>query len=237
MESPIRPQNKFNTNVKSFSEMQNEEEAPRRSNILRKLASNRTLLVVIAVLQIIMIILILNPAAIIRNFQNQQLINEVASKTTINTAENPVIATVTNAQRVRDENAANEQVYKDAQNGDYVLGYSDKMIIYRQSTGTIIYEGANPSTLITNAQQKLIEDITTKAKELGLVEDESEEIPQISLITDVKSLQTANPEFYSLARNNDIVALFAQSQLIVLYNQETATIVNSGEYTTSITTL
>lgn len=234
MQSPSNQQYlQQSPNQQYYSQQGNSNQS--KLSFLSRLTHNRTLLIIIAVLQIIMIVLIINPAALWQQFQNQQIINEVASKTTVNSLENPVIATVTNADQLRDQNAAQAQVYKDAQNGDYVLGYSDKMIIYRRSDGTIVYEGDTPTGLVNNAQKKIVDDITSKAKELGLIEDNSTEAPQISIITDVKSLQAANPNFYSVARNNDIVALFPSSQLIVLYNQETATIVNSGNYSTNIT--
>lgn len=200
----------------------------------RKAFEGKGLLVLIAVLQIIMILLIINPVALIQQFQNQQLINEVAGKVEITSGETPVIATVTNPDELRNANGAQAQVYKDAEMGDYVLGYSDRLIIYRRSTGTIIYDGVTPSGLVNEAQQAIIEKLTTKAKDRSLISQDSTEIPQISLITDIDTLRKTDPAFYAPAKNNDIVGLFAQAQIIVLYNQESDSIVNTGKYSTSI---
>ena len=195
------------------------------------------LLIVVALLQIIIVVLILNPTSLIQQYQNNQIINEVAAKTAVNTSESPTIATVTDADQLRKANAAQAEVYKDAQNGDYVLLYSDKMIIYRKSSGEVIYNGDNPNDLVTHTQQKLLSSIQDKAKAQNLIPADSTETPQISVITDVKPLKESNPDFYANARNNDIVALFAQEQLIVLYNQDTATIINTGKYATNISNL
>lgn len=200
----------------------------------RKAFEGKGLLVLIAVLQIIMILLIINPVAIIQQLQNQQLINEVASKVEITSGETPVIATVTDPEELRNANGAQAQVYKDAQSGDYVLGYSDRLIIYRRASGTIIYDGVTPSGLVNQAQELIIEKITTKAKDRSLISQDSTEIPQISLITDIDTLKKTDPTFYATAKNNDIVGLFAQAQIIVLYNQESDSIVNTGKYSTSI---
>ncbi len=169
-----------------------------------------------------------------QQFQNNQLINEVKGKVEITSSETPVIATVTNADELRNANGAQAQIYKDAEAGDYVLGYSDRLIIYRRSTGTIIYDGVTPSGLVNEAQTRIIETITTKAKDMRVISASSTEVPQISIITDVDTLKTNDPAFYANAKNNDIVGLFASAQVIVLYSQESESIINSGKYATSI---
>lgn len=206
----------------------------KKKRSIKSIFSSKLLLGLVVVLQLIMIFLILNPIAIIQDIQNRQLINEVASKTSLNTAETPVIATITNADTLRAENAIQAEVYKDAQSGDYVLAYTDKMIIYRRGEGRVIYEGDNPNQLLNKTQQKLIDDIVASAKEQGIIDSASKEVPQISIISDVKSLAASDPTFYRSARNNDIIVLFAESQVIALYNQETGEIFNHGQYQTTI---
>ncbi len=236
-QSPLQQNQNSQHNFSQQQVMPPNQAKKGRKSFLKRIWNTKSVLIIVAILQIIIIVLILNPVALVQQYQNQQIINEVAAKTAVNTAESPVIATITNADQLRSANAAQAQVYKDAQNGDYVLGYSDKMIIYRRGTGEVIYNGDNPNDLVTHTQEKLVSDIVDKAKKQNLISSDSTETPQISIITDVKSLQTANPDFYSIARNNDIVALFPQEQLIVLYNQETSTIVNSGKYSTNISNL
>lgn len=201
---------------------------------LQSVFTTKGLLVLVAVLQIIMILLIINPGALWQQFQNNMLLGEVSSKVSITSQETPIIATVTNADELRNANGAQAQIYKDAQTGDYVIGFSDRLIIYRRSTGEIIYDGVTPSGLVNETQQRITEIVATKAKEAGLIPQNSTEIPQISLITDIETLSKTNPEFYSNANNNDIVGLFAQAQVIVVYNQESDSIINSGRYSTSI---
>ncbi len=88
--------------------------------------------------------------------------------------------------------------------------------------------------LLRLSKEKVIEDIIRVAKEQNLLPAESTETPQISIVTDTRALQQSNPEFYKVARNNDLIALFPAHQLIILYNQETSSIINSGSYSTTI---
>lgn len=200
-----------------------------------QILNNRALLIVIIVLQIIIIVLLfVNPIYLIQEYRNQQIIEQVAAKTDIDSSETPLVAEITDIASLKAANDIQAQVYKDAQNGDYVLGYTNKMIIFRPSTQAIIYEGDNPNDLLTKAQEKVIEDIIRVAKEQNLLPAESTETPQISIVTDTRALQQSNPEFYKVARNNDLIALFPAHQLIILYNQETSSIINSGSYSTTI---
>src|SRR5688572_7729631 len=92
--------------------------SPKRRFNIKSLLNNKGLLALILVLQLIIIILLLNPAALIQQFQNQQIVNEVSKLTTVNNAQAPVIALVSDADQLRGENEYQKQVYKDAQNGD-----------------------------------------------------------------------------------------------------------------------
>lgn len=205
-------------------------------NLLSKVKGffkNKSTLVII-ILQIVIIVLLLNPTTLIQKVNEWQVVSAVSGLTAVNTAETPVIATITDAQGLRDENAIQAEVYKDAQNGDYVLGYADKMIIYRKQENKIVYEGDSPTDLLTKNQEALITSIVTKAKEQGVISNDSEEDPELSVVTDIATLQAQNPSFYSSARNNDIIAVFSQTGVILLYNNDTGSIINHGTFTTQI---
>lgn len=241
MQSPLNSQS-----GQKFSEMKGSNtfsQPKKKKGISLRGMFNSKSIVLIVVLQIIMIVLLLlnlfglSPAAIIQNMQNQQVISELSSKTTVPSGETPVIATVTDANKLREENAVQAEVYKDAQNGDFVIGYGEKMYIFRRSEGRIVYEGDNPNTALTKAQEKIISEIVTAARDSGVITTANDETPQLSLITDVKALQTNDPVFYKNARANDIIALFPQAEVILIYNQESKTVVNYGNYTTQITAL
>jgi len=227
------------TNTQSWSQQMSSPkliptEKVRLLSRIKGLFTTKTFLGLIVILQIVIIALILNPVALYQQYQNQQVINEVGALTTLNTGETPVIAQVSDAEALRKENSIQAQVYKDAKNGDYVLGYTNKLIIYRKGETKLIYDGDTPSAVLTKNQELIITDISTKAKEAGLIDTDSQETPQVSVITDITKLKSENPTFYSIARNNDVVAVFSESQLIVLYNIESKSILNSGKFTTNI---
>lgn len=195
-----------------------------------------TLLTIIAILQLVLIVIAINPAQLYQQWQDQLTINEIAAKAEFDRNSNPVLAVITDVEALRSDNGANAQVYKDAQNGDSVLGIGQqRIIVYRRSEGKIVYDGDNPATLVTKAQEKLVNDVKERAKARGLVPQDSTETPQLSLVTDAQSLLAADPNFYKNARNGDVIAIFQQAKLIVLYNQESNEIFSYGAYNTSIT--
>jgi len=228
---------------KPLSWNSNQENSQTKSNTYKKTGffqkvknafSVKTFLALIVILQIVIVALILNPLKLYQDYQNQQVLSEVGALTTLNKSETPVIAQVSDAEALRKENAIQAQVYKDAKNGDYVIGYTDKLIIYRKEEGKLIYNGDTPSAVLTKSQQDIIDGIIEKTKEKNLISQDSTEQPQVSIVSDISKLKGQNPTFYANARNNDVVAIFSDSQVIVLYNLETKTIINSGKFVTSI---
>jgi hypothetical protein len=219
-----------------YTQLNKQEKGGIINKIKRPFQNKGTSVIILlqVVIILLLIVVLINPATIIQKINESQVLSAVASLTTINTAESPVIAVISDAQGLREENAIQAEVYKDAQNGDYVLGYSDKMIIYRKQDNTIIYEGDSPTDMLTKNQETLMNSIISKAKEQGIIPSTSEEEPALSVVTDIAVLQAQDPTFYSSARNNDIIAIFSQAEVILLYNNDTGSIIKSGTYTTQI---
>lgn len=65
----------------------------------------------------------------------QDLVKRVSSMVVVNEAEEPSIATVNNADGLRAENPA---FYRDAENGDRLLIWSDRVVLYSESKQKII---------------------------------------------------------------------------------------------------
>lgn len=203
----------------------------------RKLFSRENLLPAMAALQVLTllaVIYIINPIGIYQNNTTGEIIKEVSQLTTTNPLETPLVNVIKDVQKIKELNAINAEVYKNATNGDYVVGYSDKMIIYRRQSGDIIYEGQTPAAILESTQQTIITGVTNKAKEAKLIEASSTEAPQVSIVTDAAKLKEENPSFYANAQTNDVIALFSSKKLIVLYRPSTSTIINSGAYNTTI---
>ena len=212
------------------------EQKPRKEkrSILKMLTNIKTIAVMIVVLQVIIIVLIINPINLYNQALNNQIINEVSKLAIVDPTQTPVIAVVSDADKLRGANAVQGAVYKDAKNGDYVLGYTNKLIIYRRAEGKVIYDGDNPNTVLDKAQKTAVASIISKAKAAGLLESSSEEQPQLSTVTDPELLKKQDATFYKDAQKDDIIAVFPQKGLIVIYRQNVDVIIKSGKYQTVI---
>lgn len=66
---------------------------------------------------------------------NAKLVEEVSAKILLPSDQTPTIATITNVDELK---KVNEAFYRDAQNGDRILFYSTRAVIYRESDHKII---------------------------------------------------------------------------------------------------
>src|SRR5690606_31739246 len=213
MESSIRPST-FNQSAKSSTQRSIRLDKP-KGKILSKVFTTKGLLAVVAVLQVVilgLLIVIINPAAVFEQLDAVRVINLVSRQVSVPPSEVPVIARVgdnkllPNLDTLKSQNEVNAQVYKDARDGDYVLGFTSKLVIYRLADNKIIYEGDNPQKILENTQKAIVENVVKKAKERGLIQNDSDETPQVAVVTDPNALRQANPEFYRDAQQNDILA-------------------------------
>ena len=108
------------------------------------------------------------------------------------------------------------------------------MIVYRRQEGKLIYDGLNPQSKLESTQQELITNIITAAKARGTIDQDSIEIPQVSVVTDARKLRESNAGFYASARNGDILAYFLDSGVVVLYRDDAKSIINAGAHNTQI---
>ncbi|MBW7953243.1 hypothetical protein H3C67_00440 [Candidatus Dojkabacteria bacterium] len=191
---------------------------------------------IIIILLVINIVLTINPPYLAQKNLTQQVTEEVAALVQVNPFENPVVSVVADAESLRKANSIQAEVYANANNGDYVLGFSDKMVIYRRETGEIIYQGESPGVLLNKNQQALRDSVVNAAVSAGLISQNTDANPQMSVVTDPTVLQKQDPEFYAKAKAGDIIAIFAEQQLILLVRTSAgqATIVERGVYNTQI---
>ena len=206
-----------------------------RNRILTFVASMKFLVIVIIILQIIVIYFLINPINLISQLSSVQVLNKVAALTVVPT-EIPNVGvvgdnkTLPDIETIKKANSVQAQVFKDAKNGDYVLNYTTKFVIYRESENKLIYDGDSPTSIINKAQETILTNVTAKAKELGVIDNNSTEQPQLQAVTDAATLKSSNSTFYSDVQNDDVVALFAQAKKIVLYRPSTNTIIKYGQY-------
>lgn len=136
---------------------------------------------------------------------------------------------------LKGQNDIQDEVYKDAQSGDYVVIFNDRMIIYRRDSRTVVYEGDSPAQIAQNNQLAVVNAIIEKAKDQRIIDSSSEETPQVSQVTDPQKLIEQNADFYARAEEGDLIAVFPQSKKIILYNPNNQSIYKTGNVDTVIT--
>ncbi|MCS7317780.1 MAG: hypothetical protein NZZ41_05685 [Candidatus Dojkabacteria bacterium] len=134
-----------------------------------------------------------------------------------------------------------EEVFKNAQDGDYVLVYAgangapDRMIIYRESTNTIIYDGKTVATLDQENRTALLNRVIEAAKKSNLIPSDYSDLPIAQVVADsVKFKQENDLAFFRDVQNGDIIATFKPSNgqsLILIYRPATNTITKIGYQT------
>lgn len=220
---------KSSTNYRSPSKL-----AVNKDAIFEFLFSVRGVITVLVILNIITLYFVLNPLFLRQTSENQKILNEVEKLTDINTFETPVFSRIKDVETIKASSGINAEVYQNAQNGDYVLGFSDKMVIYRRDEKSIVYEGDSPGMILQRQQQEVIATIIDKAKKLNLVEANYSSTPQLSVVTDEELVKQTNPDFYANTKNGDIIAFFTDKNVILVYNPDSDTVVNFGRFTTQI---
>ncbi|MFQ5492570.1 MAG: hypothetical protein ACE5DX_00200 [Candidatus Dojkabacteria bacterium] len=192
--------------------------------------------VVLFVLQLVTLYLVVNPPYLAQQNLTRQVIDEVSQMVEVNPFETPIVSVVADAESLRSANNIQGDVYANAQDGDYVLGFSDKMVIYRRETGEVVYEGESPGSILNKNQQNLRQSVINAAQTKGLIPEGEEVNPQMSVVTDPAVLRSQDASFYANVQEGDVIAVFPSKQLIVLVraNESGTSVIQSGSYTTSI---
>jgi hypothetical protein len=206
------------------------------TQITNKLKTKQLLgvgLLIILLLQLGIFYLALNPINVYNQLTTVQVINEVVKTASLPPNELPQVGIIGDKKNLQDietlkkGNAIDAEIYKDAKDGDYVLGYTSKLVIYRPDGKKIIYEGDTPQQKVGKLQQNLIAVVQKKALEAKLISTETA-VPQASVVTDPAKVSSSNP-FYKDIQKDDIVANFSNPDLIVIYRPSTDSIVKSGQ--------
>jgi hypothetical protein len=204
------------------------------------LTKPRNLLLMILALQIAITYIVFNPINIINQYNTVQVMNRVSAKSAVPPQELPVIAmigdmkTLPKHAELITNNQINATVYSEAKDGDYVLGYSTKMIIYRFSEDKIVYDGDSPVQINQKTQTSILNLLVAKAKEQGLIAQDSTEIPSASIVTDAAPVRASSPSFYQRVQNEDIVGFFNSSSKVIVVRASTGEVINSGTISTII---
>ena len=197
------------------------------------------LILVILVMQGLFLYLLINPINVLNQLNSVNIINKVTAANNLPINELPQIGVVgdkkslADAETIRKTNVIDAEVYKDAKDGDYVLGYTTRLVIYRPSEDKVIYDGQSSQQKLQAGQQTLITSIVKQAVAANLVPKDYAQIPQISVVTSAEDLRKGN-EFYKDVIKDDLVATFTNPNLVAIYRPSTQQIIKSGQFQISI---
>lgn len=201
--------------------------------LLKIVSSTKFLVAAIIVVQILILIVFLNPVGLLNQFSANQLINKISTLTSIPN-ETPLamgqlgVNSFPSAEQLKEQDLESAQVYKDALDQDYLVIYSTKMIIFRESENRIIYEGPTPNQIFLENQKDIAEKLIAKAKEQGIISQDSAEAPYLKQITtDLEDLKDVNSAFYNNAAVSDVIAIFVIENKLILYRPSNDSIVGN----------
>ncbi len=165
---------------------------------------------------------------------NSEIVDKVAKLITLDPTQTPQVGTINDVDTLKQNNVVLAQVYKDAQNGDYLLAYTDKYIIFRDSENKIIYNGDSPSKIISDTQKKVTDKIALLVKSAKILTVDDTEDPQLSPVTDDILQNAASSDFYKDVKKDDVIGLFSKNHIIVIYRPSSDNLVSMGSYETVI---
>lgn len=197
-------------------------------------AFNKVLLLLIFLLLVGLVYLNVFPPSLSEQRKVQAMVQKIAKQDTeVSSKEFPQFAVVTDPDALRKQNDIMATIYKDAQKDDYVFGFSNKMVIYREKENKIVYKGPSPQQLLLSQQQQIIDKMMAKLKKDQIISQNSQEVPQLSVVSDLAALKNADQTMYGNAQVGDITAVFPQSQLFVLYRPSSDQVITSGKVSTN----
>jgi hypothetical protein len=198
---------------------------------------------VILIMQGLFLYFLINPINVVNQLSSVQKINKITTltQTPLPINELPQIGvvgdntTLGDIETIKSTNKIDGEVYKNAANGDYVLGYSNagRLVIFRPSEDKIIYDGESSTKKAQVGQQTLVATVIKSAAASGLIPADYKLVPQVSVVTSAEDLKKGN-DFYRDVLKDDLVATFTTPNLVAIYRPSTQQIVKSGQFQISL---
>jgi hypothetical protein len=153
--------------------------------------------------------------------ENRAILKKVAELTEIDPSEQALIVTIKDLEALKNSNPLNDLVYKNAKNGDKVIGFADRMIIYNEDEHRIIYEGKSPVQI---QQDQYLEKLKPILESVAKHTDINQSfVPRLLTVTDPESLQEQQPEIYEDAQAGDQVLVY--NDRVIIYRPSTDEII------------
>lgn len=204
--------------------------------LLRKLVLGiLLLLIVLVVLQATQVYFLIHPVAqpVVKGMteqevkvyqENKKLLEKVSQLTAVGTDEQALILTLDNVEKVRKADPLNAEVYKDAHDGDRIIRFADRMIIYNEAENKIVYEGKTPVQL---QQEKYLGELQQILGDVSLLTTlDVQARPQLLTVTDPSILQKQNSVVYKDVQVGD--KILAYTDRVIIYRPSTKQIIFDG---------
>lgn len=205
-------------------------------SVLKRLFSLNTLVSIVLILQLVFLYFLINPINVFTQLNSVNMLNKIAAAKDANLpVELPTsLGVVGDGVKLQDievikkANQVDAEIYKNAANGDYVVAYPTRLVIYRPSTNAIIYTGQTPQNKLQETQTAIIALVVKKAKDAKLIPAEYNTAPQVSIVTSAEEMKKVNADFYALVAKDDLVASFSNPNLVMIYRPSEDRIIKSG---------
>ncbi|MEI7653568.1 MAG: hypothetical protein WCJ70_04860 [bacterium] len=190
------------------------------------------LLSAICILLLYLVAVLANPATVYEGLTKRWLVQRVAkgAEVELESFQSMVELGKTkefeDIEQLKKQNSYNQSVYKDAKTGDLALAFSSKMVIYRPKTESIIYQGETPTQKMEQDQKLAVSKYAEVIKAQGIIPKESTEVPQVSVISNID--QYKNNTLYTGASNGDLVMIFNDAGIVVVFNTKENRVVKAA---------
>jgi len=192
--------------------------------MFKKINITIVLLLLVLLCQLYIIFLGLNPVSILSAYNQRKEIEMISKLAGMNPVDAKSYVEIgktqgfTDIEAIKKESVINAEVYKEAKNGDKVIGFGTKMAVYRPSIKKLIYSGDTPGQKNEMKRSELITEIVDQIKAEGHIPKNSTEVPQIAGVTDPSKL--AKNDFYANAEAGDAILSFGDAGVVILYDLE-----------------
>lgn len=156
---------------------------------------------------------------------NTLLLKKLGALTTLDNGQEAFIFTVNDVDSLKKSSQFNAQVYKNSVNGDRVVGFPSRVIVYRESENKIIYDGASPAVLQESAYRKELEVLLPEVAKKVFVDPAV--LPQLLTVLDPDTVKKQNPLLYKDVIKGDKVLLYTDR--VIIYRPGTGKIIYDGK--------
>lgn len=190
--------------------------------MLKRINFTVLLIILVLICQLYIVFLGLNPFSMLSAYNQRMEIEKISKLAGMSPVDAKSYVEIgktagfVEIENIKKDSAINAEVYKDAMQGDKVIGFGTKMAIYRPSANKLIYSGDTPGQINEAKASELLSEIIKQIKDAGHIDKNSEEVPQVASITDASKL--ARNEFYSTAVKGDLLLSFGTEGVVVLYD-------------------